>query len=125
MITLPKDQSIKTGRYLIHKVKSGETLMALYRRYKKTPKQIQKLNGLKNTNIYIEQKLKIPIHVCDAVIKVKNDFFSFSIKDNELITLYKGIWKLKAITHDGLKSDWTEVEIVAGKKITIMLELFK
>lgn len=43
-----------------HKVKRGDTLIGLARRYKTTVTKIQKANGLRNTVIRLGQTLKIP-----------------------------------------------------------------
>ncbi len=56
------DTAVKepTGKITIHKVRSGDSLWILARRYETTVKKIQELNGLKNTNLYIGQRLKVP-----------------------------------------------------------------
>jgi hypothetical protein len=46
--------------YLIHKVKSGETLGGIAQRYKTSVKAIMRLNNLKTTLIVVGRKLKIP-----------------------------------------------------------------
>ncbi|MFC1856933.1 LysM peptidoglycan-binding domain-containing protein, partial [Thermodesulfobacteriota bacterium] len=43
-----------------HVVKSGDNLWILAKRYGTTTKEIQKLNNIKTTNLYINQRLKIP-----------------------------------------------------------------
>ena len=56
------DTAVKepTGKTTIHKVRSGDSLWILARRYGTTTKKIQELNGLKRTNLYIGQRLKVP-----------------------------------------------------------------
>ncbi len=49
-----------TGKTVIHKVRSGDSLWILARRYGTTTKKIQELNGLKKTNLYIGQRLRVP-----------------------------------------------------------------
>ncbi len=49
-----------TGKTVIHRVRSGDSLWILARRYGTTTKKIQELNGLKKTNLYIGQRLKVP-----------------------------------------------------------------
>ncbi len=49
-----------TGKTTIHKVRSGDSLWIIARRYGTTTKKIQALNGLKKTNLYIGQRLKVP-----------------------------------------------------------------
>jgi len=56
------DKAVKkpTGKTTIHKVRSGDSLWILARRYGTTTKKIQALNGLKRTNLYIGQRLTVP-----------------------------------------------------------------
>ena len=56
------DTAVKkpTGKTTIHRVRSGDSLWILARRYGTTTRKIQELNGLKNTNLYIGQRLKVP-----------------------------------------------------------------
>jgi len=49
-----------TGKTIVHKVRSGDSLWILARRYGTTTKKIQELNGLKTTRLYIGQRLKVP-----------------------------------------------------------------
>ena len=49
-----------TGKTIIHRVRSGDSLWIIARRYGTTTKKIQELNGLKKTNLYIGQRLKVP-----------------------------------------------------------------
>jgi membrane-bound lytic murein transglycosylase D len=49
-----------TGKTIFHKVRSGDSLWILARRYGTTTKKIQKLNGLTTTRLYIGQRLKVP-----------------------------------------------------------------
>ena len=53
-------QKKPTGKTIIHRVRSGDSLWTLARRYGTTTKRIQELNGLKNTRLYIGQRLKVP-----------------------------------------------------------------
>ena len=50
-------QSTKT--YAYHKVKSGETLGTIASKYKTTVSEIQRLNGLSSSRIYVGQRLKV------------------------------------------------------------------
>jgi len=56
------DKAVKkpTGKTTVHKVRSGDSLWILARRYGTTTKKIQELNGLKRTNLYIGQRLTVP-----------------------------------------------------------------
>jgi membrane-bound lytic murein transglycosylase D len=58
------DKAVKkpTGKTTIHKVRSGDSLWILARRYGTTTKKIQELNGLKRTNLYIGQRLTVPAY---------------------------------------------------------------
>jgi len=49
-----------TGKTIIHKVRSGDSLWIIARKYGTTTKKIQALNGLKKTTLYIGQRLKVP-----------------------------------------------------------------
>ena len=53
-------QKKPTGNTITHKVRSGDSLWTIARRYGTTTKKIQELNGLKNTKLYIGQRLKVP-----------------------------------------------------------------
>lgn len=56
------DTSVKvsTGSTFVHKVRSGDSLWNLAKRYGTTTQKIQNLNGMRKTNLYIGQKLVIP-----------------------------------------------------------------
>ncbi|MFT6243512.1 MAG: membrane-bound lytic murein transglycosylase D [Salibacteraceae bacterium] len=45
--------------YDYHKVKSGETLGTIASRYGTTVREVQRINGLSSTNIYVGQRLKV------------------------------------------------------------------
>lgn len=45
--------------YQYHKVKSGETLGTIASRYETTVREIQRINGLSSTKIYVGQRLKV------------------------------------------------------------------
>ena len=48
-----------TGTYQYHKVRSGETLGTIASRYGTTVGNIQRMNGLSSTKIYVGQRLKV------------------------------------------------------------------
>ena len=48
-----------TQNYVTHKVKKGDTIGEIAKKYGVTVEQIKKLNGLKNNTIKIGQTLKI------------------------------------------------------------------
>ena len=48
------------GKYKVHKVKRGDTLFSIARRYGATVSEIQQLNHLHGNNIRLGQKIKIP-----------------------------------------------------------------
>jgi membrane-bound lytic murein transglycosylase D len=56
------DTSVKvsTGTTFVHRVRSGDSLWNLAKRYGTTTQKIQSLNGMRDTNLYIGQKLSIP-----------------------------------------------------------------
>lgn len=48
-----------TTTYQYHKVKSGETLGTIASRYGTTVREVQRINGLNSTKIYVGQRLKV------------------------------------------------------------------
>jgi len=48
------------GDFVTHKVRRGQTLSAISRRYGKSVRKIKSENGLKSDRIYVGQRLKIP-----------------------------------------------------------------
>ncbi len=69
------DPAVKkpTGKITTHKVHSGDSLWILARRYGTTTKKIQELNGLKNTNLYIGQRLKVPEYNYESPAAASNN----------------------------------------------------
>lgn len=74
-----------------HKIKKGETLYAIAKKYKITVSKIQKANNLKNTNIRVGATLKIPTTEMEAkpvdlsnfdVISSPNALFSYYMYEN-------------------------------------------
>lgn len=47
------------GSYQYHKVSKGETLGTIASRYRTTVREIQRMNGLRSTKIYVGQRLKV------------------------------------------------------------------
>ena len=56
MLQIPKDSIID---YI---VKKGDTLYSIANRYGVSVKDIMNLNGLKNSSLFINQKLLIPVN---------------------------------------------------------------
>ncbi len=54
-------QKKSAGQTIIHRVRSGDSLWIIARRYGTTTKKIQSLNGLKSTNLYIGQRLEVNV----------------------------------------------------------------
>lgn len=50
---------VTTGNYSYHKVKSGETLGLIASRYAMSVRELQRVNGLNSTRIYVGQRLKV------------------------------------------------------------------
>jgi len=50
-----------SGQTIIHRVRSGDSLWIIARRYGTTTKKIQSLNGLTSTNLYIGQRLEVNV----------------------------------------------------------------
>ncbi len=48
-----------TETYSYHKVRSGETLSTIASRYGTTVEEIQRVNGMASTKIYVGQRLKV------------------------------------------------------------------
>lgn len=55
----PKDNSTPTTTYVYHKVKSGETLGNIAGKYGTTVREIQRINSLESSKIYVGQRLKV------------------------------------------------------------------
>ena len=60
-VPIPETRRTTTGsgKLTYHKIRNGETLGAIARRYGVTVKQLQSWNGLRNTNIAAGKRLKI------------------------------------------------------------------
>lgn len=54
-----KDTSKTTDPYEYHKVRAGETLGTIASRYRMSVHEIQRINGLSSTKIYVGQRLKV------------------------------------------------------------------
>jgi len=54
-----KNSNPSQQKIIIHKVKAGETLWDLSKKYKVSIAQIKKWNGLKGDNLRLNQKIKI------------------------------------------------------------------
>jgi LysM repeat protein len=55
--------------YIYHKVKSGETMVAIAAKYKVTKEQLMEWNALRTSNIYVGQRLKIKTGESKPVIQ--------------------------------------------------------
>ncbi len=55
----------KYGKATVHKVKRGDSLWILARKYRTSVKKIRQKNNLRGSKLYIGQKLKIPGHPAD------------------------------------------------------------
>jgi len=54
-------QKKPTGQTIIHRVRSGDSLWIIARRYGTTTKKIQSLNNLRTTNLHIGQRLEVEV----------------------------------------------------------------
>jgi len=70
-------QKKPTGRTVTLRVRSGDSLWIIARRYGTTTKKIQSLNGLRTTNLHIGQRLKVPEYRYDkpAPTSSTNQYF--------------------------------------------------
>lgn len=57
--TKPPKKPTVTGNYSYHKVRSGETLGLVASRYGMSVRELQRVNGLNSTRIYVGQRLKV------------------------------------------------------------------
>ncbi len=64
--------SSSTKTYAYHKVKSGETLGTIASKYKTTVSEIQRLNGLSSSRIYVGQRLKVKATAKPATTNTTN-----------------------------------------------------
>jgi membrane-bound lytic murein transglycosylase D len=62
----------------VHKVRSGDSLWILARRYGTTVKQIQAANNMHGTRLHVGQKLKIPTRV--VANPPKNGYKTYTVK---------------------------------------------
>jgi membrane-bound lytic murein transglycosylase D len=69
---------LKDAKYAMYKVKSGDSLYKIAKRYKINYKLIKKFNKLKSNRLSINQKLIIPVAA------------SFAPKDDEIYTIKRG-----------------------------------
>lgn len=69
----PKGIKKSTGKTIIHRVRSGDSLWLIARRYGTTTKKIQELNGLKTTNLTIGQRLKVPEYTYEKPANVSDN----------------------------------------------------
>jgi membrane-bound lytic murein transglycosylase D len=86
------------GRTFTHRVKAGDSLWVLARKYGTTVKSIQRLNRLSTTKLYIGQKLKISGSHRMASYKVKRGDSPFSIARRHNMPLDK-FMKLNHLNH--------------------------
>jgi len=54
------------GKLIVYRVRSGDTLIVLARRYRTTVRAIKRANGLRGDMIYIGQRLRIPTSARNA-----------------------------------------------------------
>ena len=59
-IAVLKESTIKTKPSVTHVVKKGETLSGIAARYKVSASAVSEANKLRNQNVMLGQKLKIP-----------------------------------------------------------------
>lgn len=64
--------SATTETFDYHKVKAGETLSSIAGRYNMTLHDIQRINGLTSTKIYVGQRLKVTVGSSTTVTPVNN-----------------------------------------------------
>lgn len=78
----------QTKNSIIHKVKAGDSLYKIAKHYKTTVELIMKVNGLKNSLIRPNMKLKIVTSVFKIVVS-KTDLDLKLIADDEVIKVYQ------------------------------------
>lgn len=71
--TTKKFPNTSFAKRAVHKVKSGETLSGLEKRYGLLQGELTDYNKLENTALAVGQQLKIPEHVKASNIRTKND----------------------------------------------------
>ncbi len=59
-LKIPSKNKKVSQSYIVYKVKRGDSLKKLAKRFKTTISEIKRINHLKNNTIYVGQKLKIP-----------------------------------------------------------------
>ncbi|MBT4178862.1 MAG: LysM peptidoglycan-binding domain-containing protein, partial [Campylobacteraceae bacterium] len=84
-------ENIKDAKYAMHKVKSGDSLYQIAKKYKINYKLIKKFNKLSSNVLSINQKLIIPVA---ASFAPKNDEI-YIIKSGDTLSAIAKIYKIK------------------------------
>lgn len=112
-----KAPAAKKSTYGIHKIKSGDTLWELAKKYKTTVAELKRLNGLKSDTIYVGKTLKVPNGKASTVKKVSKRYHEVRSGDtvSELAKKYESTnQQIKA--WNNLDSNYT---IYVGKTIRV------
>ena len=104
------EKSIKSI-YKLHKVKRGDTLSTIGRKYHVSYRVIMDFNKLKNTRLRLKQKLIIPITTKDAIQKINSRFYHMVKRGDSLESISKAykvsIHNIKSQNH--LKSSLIKI----------------
>lgn len=104
--------------YIYHKVRSGETLTAIARKYGVTNSEIMKLNKLRSSRVALGKTLKIPNKSKDVIkvvpVPVKTDsLVTGTIVYDTLITVFHTVQRNESLTVIASKYNVTVEEIKA------------
>lgn len=100
VLKIPDSSGTNPSNIFIYTVKKGDSLYSIAQRYKTTVKEIQNLNYLKNINLQVGQKLRIPEKYGEE--EVLPNYVNYIVKKGD--TLYS-IARKNDITVDTLMRD--------------------
>lgn len=91
---LNKDK-IKSTRFVIHLVKSGDTLLGIGKKYKISYKIIKKFNKLKSNRLSLRQKLVIPFTIKQSKNKSKTKSVKYLVKNGDTLSSIAKTYSVK------------------------------
>ena len=103
---------------IVHRVKQGEFLGKIAKKYNSTVSQIMKWNNLSSTNLKINQKLVVYVDPTSAPKNTKSSV-SVSIKDTTTYTIKKGdtLWKIAQQFEGVSSSDLEKLNNISAKDL--------
>lgn len=111
-------QYVSVDEPIVHRVKQGEFLGKIAKKYNSTVSQIMKWNNLSSTNLKIDQKLVVYVDPTSAPKNTKPSV-SVSIKDTTTYTIKKGdtLWKIAQQFEGVSSSDLEKLNNISAKDL--------